>query len=543
MQFSEIRAMPSDKGKITVLIYLKDYYDKLNEHLDNAKYYVKIKEDPLKQLIENEGNIINELAKNHEIKHLIQPYKSSCMLLPKFYGTIKIHKDMKLRPITSNAGNTVGSNLNHIANKILSKVFPPNDNHVTNINKLKEFTNSIELKNDYILTSYDAVSMFTNIPTHLVMSIIATKLDRFKRIFNMEGRLVIKILHFILQKCTYFVANKSIYKQKEGLPMGGSVSTICCRIIMDSIIEQSLKIMPKPLSFKIYVDDTFFIIRKTDKKLTLDTLNSIYKDIQFTCEEEENKSINFLNITIKRENNQLITNWYRKPYSSFRLINYYSSHKNSTIMNTAAQFIKNVLRLSDEAFFQENKKILTEILKYNCFPSIKIFSLLQENYSLMRPVDSTKVNENVSYIPMPLLSTDNGEIKQIIYASGNLTSRKLTEAIGSCKTCFVKGVKDKTPLSKQNNVIVKIICQCGLKIKIKLTSFNETGEMTANKICTNKAFCDENGHAFKRITFIKGLTNLEQSNFYIRYLFWINRYRITNKNEFDLPNKHFRDLL
>lgn len=48
------------------------------------------------------------------------------MSLPKFYGTIKVHKDMKLRPITSNAGNIVGSNLNKITNKILSQIFPPN---------------------------------------------------------------------------------------------------------------------------------------------------------------------------------------------------------------------------------------------------------------------------------------------------------------------------------------------------------------------------------------------------------------------------------
>lgn len=95
------------------------------------------------------------------------------MLLPRFYGTIKVHKDMKIRPITSNAGNVVGSSLNKVANEILSHFFPPSENHVININRLREFTDSVHMPDDYILTFYDAVSMFTNIPTNLVISLIA----------------------------------------------------------------------------------------------------------------------------------------------------------------------------------------------------------------------------------------------------------------------------------------------------------------------------------------------------------------------------------
>lgn len=540
--YSDLKAIPADKGKITIIINLRDYHEKLEDHLKNIRHYAKINMNPLLNLIKEEREILMELAKNNLIKCFIKPYKSNCMLLPRFYGTIKIHKDMKIRPITSNAGNVVGSNLNKVANKILSIIFPPNENHVININKLKGFTDSVHVPNDYILASYDAVSMFTNIPTSLVITLIARKLDVFKQTFQVEGRLIIKMLHFILQRCTYFMANGFIYKQVSGLPMGGSISTICCRIVMDSIIEQTLKLIPAPLAFKIYVDDTLFIIHKDYKSSTLNALNSIYESIQFTCEDEHNESINFLNITITRCENRLSIKWYRKPFSSFRLLNYYSSHKMSTILNTAAQFIKNTLKLSDETHFCENKEILTEILQYNCFPPMKIFTLLQNNYTLMRPLESVNENLITGYIPMPLSNTDNGEIKRIIYANSNLKSHRLTESIGSCKTSFVRGIKDKLPLSKQNNVIVKILCQCKLKMKIDLTAFNQTASMLAEEMCSDKDRCDVFGHAFRRVTFIKGLATLEQSRFYLRYLYWKYRNIIVNKDKFDFPNKYFRAL-
>ena len=47
-------------------------------------------------------------------------------------------------------------------------------------------------------------------------------------------------------------------------------------------------------------------------KKFLKYMNSRHRNIQFTCEEESNNKVSFLDISITRSNNKLVTSLYRK---------------------------------------------------------------------------------------------------------------------------------------------------------------------------------------------------------------------------------------
>ena len=62
------------------------------------------------------------------------------------------------------------------------------------------------------------------------------------------------------------------------------------------------------------MDDIFVMFKKRDHvKTFLRYIDSRHRNIKFTCEEEKNNKISFLDISISRNNNALETSIFRKP--------------------------------------------------------------------------------------------------------------------------------------------------------------------------------------------------------------------------------------
>ena len=75
-----------------------------------------------------------------------------------------------------------------------------------------------------------------------------------------------------------------------------------------------------PLFYFRYVDDTIMCINKEHIDLVLETFNTYNNKLKFTYELEQDTKINFLDMTIIRYNNTIITDWFNKPTSSGRSI-------------------------------------------------------------------------------------------------------------------------------------------------------------------------------------------------------------------------------
>ena len=118
-------------------------------------------------------------------------------------------------------------------------------------------------------------------------------------------------------KESFFIFDKTFYKQKDGVAMGYSLGPTLANSFLCYREKRWLDKCPeefKPVFYKRYVDDIFVLFRKEEHlKLFLNYFNSCHENIKFTSQKETNNKLSFLDIEISREKNQFITSVYRKP--------------------------------------------------------------------------------------------------------------------------------------------------------------------------------------------------------------------------------------
>lgn len=131
----------------------------------------------------------------------------------------------------------------------------------------------------------------------------------------------------IIEK-SYFRYGTKFYIQKFGLAMGISISGFLSDLVMEDLEKSILPNMPFPIPFyKRYVDDILLAIlpgAENEEKI-LEIFNGYDRNLKFTTETEnsETKSINFLDMTLTRQDDGSIkTKWYQKEVASGRYLNY-----------------------------------------------------------------------------------------------------------------------------------------------------------------------------------------------------------------------------
>ena len=92
-----------------------------------------------------------------------------------------------------------------------------------------------------------------------------------------------------------------IYKQKNGLAIGSSLSPIVAEIVLYKLFSDSGAVFSNDvIKFKIkYVDDGFFILLQDSLEDVFHYLNNFHSRLKFT-RETRHTELNFLDITILR---------------------------------------------------------------------------------------------------------------------------------------------------------------------------------------------------------------------------------------------------
>ncbi|XP_067144544.1 uncharacterized protein [Centruroides vittatus] len=123
--------------------------------------------------------------------------------------------------------------------------------------------------------------------------------------FNIQQALDIRDTLTFITEHNYFLFNKNIYLQKRGVPMGSPLSAVLAELIM-SEIERRVFHSPLAISYPSlylrYVDDILIIWENTEEQFLkfVQQLTSIYPTIGFTWEKEQDESITFLDLCIKK---------------------------------------------------------------------------------------------------------------------------------------------------------------------------------------------------------------------------------------------------
>lgn len=529
----ELSVAKSDKGKHTVVIEKDVYIEKVNK-LVLTDDYIKLHNFQIESLI-NKNNEITMIMLENKIIKSKYPLHITHAIPAKFYGLIKIHKrDYPARPITAACGSP-GFHMAKFMVKILQDIFDDKNHHVKNSVEFVEQLENINIEKDECMVSFDVVSMFTSIPIDLVISIVASRGDSIEREYNMKMELTARILTFLLRDCAIFLWQDNYYKQADSLAMGSPLSPIFANIVMSEILRVSLPRLPnQPKIMCVYVDDSFAIVKRNDVDLMLETFNSFNSNMGFTCEREKDNTICFLDVQVFRENTEIKTCWYKKPYASDRLLYFLSNHNSKCIVGTAIAFIKTVLKLSHGTFFHQNKEVVERILTRNSFPITSIIQIMQSHYTYMRPIFGHE-RERKNYVPVKYVPPLN---RLLTPKFKSLYPQAFFTAVPERNHSKIfSNLKDITNVNLKTNQIIHIECNCRKYIIIRHTRFGGTcGEILEDikkKYNTSKGKCRFDKHLFNKIHVNSGHAWYKKSIH--KYKLHIYLYR---KRLLDTPRMH-----
>nr|VZI39585.1 unnamed protein product [Spirometra erinaceieuropaei] len=176
------------------------------------------------------------------------------------------------------------------------------------------------------MVSFDVTSLFTSIPQDLPIEIVQLLLrNKYNETENRLGHAqVLQLLKFSLR--TYFKFDGKIYDQVKGTPMGSPISGFIAKAFLQRL-ESLIFQHHRPKFWAPYVDDTFVVIER-DLVLTFkERLNSVFPDIQFTMEEEENNQLALLDVLVCRNYcGGLKTKVFRKATNTTQILNFNGNH-------------------------------------------------------------------------------------------------------------------------------------------------------------------------------------------------------------------------
>jgi len=226
------------------------------------------------------------------------------------------------------------------------------------------------------MTLWYNISLYNNIPLNLTSESVGNRWDPIKRGTKIPMNKFINVVKLILDS-TFFTFNGTTYKQKFGPPMARSpLSPIIVDLVMQDLKSNALENLDVEIPFYYrYVDDIALTVPRQKSNNVLETFNAFHSRMQFTMEMRGRK-LNFLDVTMINKNNTLEFDWYHKPTSSGRLLNFLSHHpsslqKRGVIMN----MVDRLFLLSYPRFHQKNFDFIIETFVGN-YPLHFIFDTI-----------------------------------------------------------------------------------------------------------------------------------------------------------------------
>lgn len=506
----------ADKSNAIIILPKTDYVEKVLKSIDSNM--IEVESDPL---IKHQ-KIIKKFLKdsvsiNDKEKSKLTKMNPST---PTLYGLIKTHKkDAPIRPVVSHC-NSPSRNLAIYINERFNNITKFQATHsiknsIELVNKLK----STQIPNSAMLVSFDVSNMFPNIPTTECLELLNNLINKSNTNFIEKTELMEAFNICINQTQCKF--NNKFYQQTSGLAMGSPISPLLANIFMDNL-ETLILSSPqgkKHINFwHRYVDDILacFTGTKRQLELFLQYLNNLHPTIKFTLETEQNKQINFLDLTIIRNNGDLKFKIYRKPTFSPISIDSKSQHP---LRHKLANYNSMIHRafsipLSDDDLEKELNYI-KYIAEVNGFSRNIISKLIakKEQKIAFNKIYPVLKNHTEKYISL----TYFGKITEQI--ANSLRNVKIAFKQPSKLSNLIFNAKDK-PESQKLAGVYRLECQdcdafyigqTGRPFEKRYEEHLKSYELVNTK-STFANHCINNNHKFPEITDLKILYRQDKGN-------------------------------
>ena len=407
---------PADKGGAVVLLDREKYEKEGYRQLSDDRFYKKLKSDPTNKnntLIENTLN--DAVSSGHISKELKKVLLNNYPEAGRFYTLPKIHKkelpetgDPPGRPIisgnntsTENISIYVDTFLGPLAKELPSYVQDDMDflRHIESINDKKI------MGKDSLLVTMDVTALYTMIPHKEGVDACVDALDKRP---NQEPptSFLAKLITLILT-LNNFVFNGEHFLQVQGTAMGTCMAPNYANLFFGKLEKSLLEAARlKPTIWLRYLDDIFFIWDHgiDELKKFIAFANSFHDSIKFTYEYSD-KSVNYLDLTIRNIDNVLETDLYCKPTDAHQYLHWTSCHPPHVKKNLPFGLAYRLRRIcSTDEYFAKRAEELKEFLLSRQYRSRVIDTAIERAKSIPRKDTFTRKGKLASK-RIPLVTT------------------------------------------------------------------------------------------------------------------------------------------
>ncbi|CAN0061766.1 unnamed protein product, partial [Heterosigma akashiwo] len=188
------------------------------------------------------------------------------------------------------------------------------------------------------MVSLDISAMFPNIPMAEALEVLEKRLGRFEKSGELAERTDLsaeEVMRLVKEVCAapYFQCEFGLFKQVDGVPMGGPLSCLISDIFMEDYEEKVVIKLSDGTVIRAdwlrFRDDTWMIWEHSQELFDefLKKLNGIHPKIKWEAVFEDNGQLPFLDVLVVRnEDSSFTTTVYRKPTHSDRYLHWTSNH-------------------------------------------------------------------------------------------------------------------------------------------------------------------------------------------------------------------------
>jgi hypothetical protein len=323
----------------------KDYESKVEEHLRGEEYQ-QIPTDTTPKLEIQLRNMTKGIEELREVVPAARTAGQPNNRSSKFYALPKVHKEgIPMRPIVDSKETVF-----HPLAKFLAALLRPlTTSSQISINNAFAFIPKIESfksANELAMCSFDVKSLFTSVPRNDTLKIVEERLKNDPTLIDrtaLTPKFICELVRFCIES-TIFQYKDKFYVQKSGLAMGSPLSPVLAEIFMQDLEEKCIANFQgeKPNLICRYVDDYFLLYNPIKLKIEnfLSHFNSAHPNISFTMEKEAEKALPFLDILIKKSEENFFLSVYRKPTNTNSTLHFDSNHSYSTKFTVALSMFK-----------------------------------------------------------------------------------------------------------------------------------------------------------------------------------------------------------
>jgi quinol monooxygenase YgiN len=260
--------------------------------------------------------------------------------------------------------------------------------------------------------------------------------------------------------------------------MGSPLSGLIAEAVLHRL-EQDAFSKYYPKVWIRYVDDTFVVIKREKLEEFMQTINSVFPDIQFTMEKELNNHLAFLDILITRqENGCLQTSVYRKTTDTMQILHYKSNHPAAHKRSCVRTLFKRVAtHCSSEEAKKTEREYLLKLFLSNGYPRSFI-----RNAQRKRTTEQSNIAENTRHISLPYISNVSDAAGRMLRKYGIQVAHRPNATMRT----KVMQAKDRLRPEDKSNIIYDIKCNDCPQHYVGETSKQLKSRLHEHQLCVRR---------------------------------------------------------